>query len=104
LLARTVGRLSTARELLRDAIARTERLHAPVFTAIANTALDDLAGRAGPLTLRELEVARLVAVGLTNRRIADRLVLSERTVENHVSSILRKLGVATRSGIAATLG
>jgi len=49
----------------------------------------------------EAQVARLVAQGLTNRQIAQRLVISERTAENHVQHILGKLGFATRSQIAA---
>lgn len=53
------------------------------------------------LTSRELEVATLVAEGLTNRQIADRLVISERTAQNHVQHILTKLGFASRSQIAA---
>jgi DNA-binding NarL/FixJ family response regulator len=46
-------------------------------------------------------VAQLVTEGLTNRQIAERLVISERTAENHVQHILTKLGFATRSQIAA---
>ena len=42
-----------------------------------------------------------VSAALTNRQIADRLVLSERTVESHVRNILAKLGVANRTEIAA---
>ncbi|MGY4768247.1 ATP-binding protein [Kribbella sp. CWNU-51] len=53
------------------------------------------------LSGRELEVAGLVAEGLTNRQIAARLVISERTAQNHVQHILTKLGFATRSQIAA---
>jgi predicted ATPase/class 3 adenylate cyclase/DNA-binding CsgD family transcriptional regulator len=56
---------------------------------------------AGPLTRREREVAVLIARGLTNRRIADELVLSERTVDAHVSNILRKLDMMHRAQIAA---
>jgi predicted ATPase len=48
------------------------------------------------LTEREAEVLRLLAAGLSNRRIADRLVVSVRTVHAHVRSIYRKLGVASR--------
>jgi DNA-binding CsgD family transcriptional regulator/tetratricopeptide (TPR) repeat protein len=53
------------------------------------------------LSARELEVAGLVAEGMTNRQIAERLVLSERTAQNHVQHILTKLGFTTRSQIAA---
>jgi DNA-binding NarL/FixJ family response regulator len=55
----------------------------------------------GLLTPREAEVLRLVAVGKTNRGIAADLVLSERTVARHVSNILTKLGVASRSAATA---
>ena len=57
--------------------------------------------RPSALTRREREVAKLVARGLTNRRIAKELVLSERTVENHVSNILKKLKLSSRSEVAA---
>jgi DNA-binding CsgD family transcriptional regulator/sugar lactone lactonase YvrE len=53
------------------------------------------------LTRRELEVAVLVAQGLTNREIAQRLFLSERTVDGHLEHIREKLGVNNRSQIAA---
>jgi DNA-binding CsgD family transcriptional regulator len=53
------------------------------------------------LSPREVEVARLVAEGLTNRQIAERLVISERTAQNHVQHILTKLGFTTRAQIAA---
>jgi predicted ATPase/DNA-binding CsgD family transcriptional regulator len=49
------------------------------------------------LTLREVEVLRLVAEGLTDAQVAERLVLSVRTVHSHVRSIYRKLGVNSRS-------
>ena len=60
-------------------------------------------GEPGPLRLsrREAEVARLVAQGLTNREIAGLLRLSERTVENHTSHILNKLGLRNRSEVTA---
>ena len=60
-----------------------------------------LGGGAGPLTAREREVAELVALGRSNREIADHLVLSDRTVGNHVQHILTKLGFGNRSQIAA---
>ena len=54
-----------------------------------------------PLSPRELEVARLVAQGLTNKQIGEALYISERTAENHVRHILVKLGFGSRSQIAA---
>lgn len=53
-----------------------------------------------PLTIREREVVRLLARGLTNREIAAALVISERTAEGHVQSILNKLGLNTRAQVA----
>ncbi len=53
------------------------------------------------LSPREAEVAALVAEGLTNRQIAERQFISERTAQNHVQHILTRLGFATRSQIAA---
>ena len=53
------------------------------------------------LTAREHEVATLVAQGLTNRQIAARLVITERTAETHVQNILNKLGFTSRAQIAA---
>jgi predicted ATPase/DNA-binding CsgD family transcriptional regulator len=54
----------------------------------------------GGLTTREREVSALIAQGKTNRVIAEQLVLSERTVEGHVTNILTKLGCSTRTQIA----
>jgi DNA-binding NarL/FixJ family response regulator len=48
------------------------------------------------LSPRELEILRLVATGVSNKEIADRLVISEGTVKNHLSSILSKLMVKDR--------
>src|SRR5438094_2552801 len=53
------------------------------------------------LTAREIEVLRLVAQGLRNAQIAERLVLSEKTIDHHVSAILRKLDVRTRGEASA---
>jgi DNA-binding CsgD family transcriptional regulator len=54
----------------------------------------------GPFAKRELEVAQLVAGGLTNKQIGGRLFISERTVENHVRSILNKMGFNSRTQLA----
>lgn len=55
----------------------------------------------GALTERELEVLRLVSTGLTNRGVATRLSLSEKTVARHLSNIFGKLGLSTRSAATA---
>jgi predicted ATPase/DNA-binding NarL/FixJ family response regulator len=74
--------------------------------AAIDLALDTPARDGGPgatevLGKRELDVARLVADGLTNRQIGTRLFISERTVDSHVRSILNKLGFSSRAQIAA---
>ena len=66
----------------------------------------ELSGRAdtkpeGGLTAREVEVLRLVASGKTNRAIAEKLVISEKTVARHVSNIFTKLRLAFRSAATA---
>jgi DNA-binding NarL/FixJ family response regulator len=58
-------------------------------------------GESTLLTAREREVAALVAQGLTNKQIADQLVISERTADNHVGHILDKLGFTSRAQVAA---
>ncbi|MQB00975.1 MAG: DNA-binding response regulator [Actinobacteria bacterium] len=68
--------------------------------------VEGLSGRAAPktiggLTRREAEVLRLVAAGKTNRAIADKLVISEKTVARHVSNIFTKLQLSSRSAATA---
>ncbi|WP_136045869.1 response regulator transcription factor, partial [Microbacterium sp. K41] len=82
--------------------------HAPLRAAIARFA--DAAGlRAGAapadaelLTAREQQVLDLIAEGLSNRQIGERLFISVKTVSVHVSAVLRKLGVSTRTEAALT--
>jgi DNA-binding NarL/FixJ family response regulator len=84
---------------LRDAVARTADGQATFSPGLASLVLDEYRRvRAGSrtettpaLTERETEILRLVARGLTAREIADRLVVSHRTVQNHVQNTLRKL-------------
>lgn len=97
------GDLRAARALVTEAAAEFRRLDLPGPLAAADTLLariDAQARAASPLSPRECEVAALIALALSNRQIADRLVLSERTVETHVRSILAKLGYSTRTEIA----
>jgi DNA-binding CsgD family transcriptional regulator len=68
----------------------------------ARTPLSD-ARAAAPLTARQREIARLAAAGTTSKDIAGRLVLSERTVENHLQNAYARLGVTTRAGLAEAL-
>jgi DNA-binding CsgD family transcriptional regulator len=56
---------------------------------------------AAGLTPREYEVARLVARGLSNREVADTLVINEKTAKNHVQRVLEKVGVTSRRQIIA---
>lgn len=93
----------SAARWLHEARSRAEAVVAPWFTTVAREELERLGRAFGPLSPREDQVARMVARGLTNRTIAAELVLSERTVEQHVRSILRKLDLSTRSGVAAWL-
>jgi predicted ATPase/DNA-binding CsgD family transcriptional regulator len=74
-----------------------------VSAALIGTAEADISSALAPespLTAREMEVAQLVARGLTNREIAAELVLSSRTIDSHVQHILTKLDFNSRSQIA----
>jgi DNA-binding NarL/FixJ family response regulator len=55
----------------------------------------------GPLTTRQREVATLIARGLTNRQIAQLLIIAPRTADNHVQHIFDKLGLSARAQVAA---
>jgi NarL family two-component system response regulator LiaR len=92
-------------EELIEAIRQVHRGESWLHPAVARKVLSELAhpgqpSSPEPLTDRETEVLRLVAEGLSNREIAERLVLSEATVRTHVSSLLSKLHLASRTQAA----
>ena len=99
---------------LRQALDELQALGARPAAAIVARRLRELGERGLPrgprpktranpagLTARELEVLELLAEGLRNAQIAERLVLSEKTVDHHVSAILRKLDVRSRGEATA---
>ncbi|MGY1679224.1 ATP-binding protein [Geodermatophilus sp. SYSU D01176] len=95
------GDVPRARKLAADATERATTLGMRPWADRAGDLVRRLdGGRPDPLTAREREVAALVAEGLTNRQIAARLHLSERTAQNHVQHILTKLDLANRSQLA----
>ncbi len=90
---------------LIEAIRQVYRGESWLHPAVARKVLSELAhpghsDHLEPLTDRETEVLCLVAEGLSNREIAERLVLSEATVRTHVSSLLSKLHLASRTQAA----
>ncbi len=94
------GDVVRARSLL-DACARQASVLGMGPVRVDADALMERLVAAGPLTRREWEVAELVSQGLTNRVIAQRLYLSERTAQTHVQHILTKLDLSNRSQITA---
>lgn len=86
-----IRRVATGESLLTRGIS--ERVVASIE---ATTAADD----APDLTLRERQVLQLIAEGLTNRQIGERLELAEKTVKNYVSGLLAKLGMERRTQAA----
>jgi DNA-binding CsgD family transcriptional regulator len=118
-LARVLVALDRGRaaDAFRDVAERAERMGARNEAQLAEQALRALGVRTwrrGPaasagtaayrLSVRELEIARLVASGASNPDIAAQLFLSRKTVERHVSTVLAKVGVRNRTELAATLG
>jgi LuxR family maltose regulon positive regulatory protein len=108
---RAQGRRDRARREIEVAVAAFREIGAEAECARAEAMLETRrsAGPAmdGPLarlSARELEVLGLVAEGLTNHDIAQRLVLSEHTVNRHVANILGKLGLNSRTAAASLAG
>jgi predicted ATPase/DNA-binding NarL/FixJ family response regulator len=91
------GRNLDREQAIRLALGETQDSEHPPSGPDTNSATDPAQT---PLAKREVEVARLVAEGLTNKQIATRLFISERTVDSHIRSILTKLGFRTRTQIA----
>ena len=93
-------------EVLVNAIRQVFRGESALHPLIARKVLDELSSETtrtlteDPLTQRELEVLRLVARGRENKDIAEELVISEATVRTHVSNILGKLHLASRTQAA----
>jgi DNA-binding CsgD family transcriptional regulator len=92
---------------LEQVVALASRQGATTVLELAEQALRALGvrtwrrGAAAPLTERELQIARLISEGASNPEIARQLFLSRKTVERHVSNLLRKVGVRNRAELAA---
>jgi ATP/maltotriose-dependent transcriptional regulator MalT len=95
------GDSEAARREATVAHARLLELGAVVDAERARQILDGAHAPFADLTRREREILSLVAKGLTNRQVADLLVISEHTVHRHVTNILRKLDVPSRTAAAA---
>jgi DNA-binding NarL/FixJ family response regulator len=109
---RRAGRRAEARTHLESALAAFDELGAEPWAAQAREEIAaggaPLRERAAPrsaeeLSPRELQVARSVARGLTNREAAARMFLSEKTIERHLGSVYRKLGLRSRTELARRL-
>jgi DNA-binding CsgD family transcriptional regulator len=101
---RRTRRRREAREHLKAAQQRFESLGAPAWAERARVELrasGQTARRREPstrddLTAQELQIARLVAAGLSNRDVAAQLFLSPRTIDFHLRNVFRKLGISSR--------
>jgi DNA-binding CsgD family transcriptional regulator len=103
-VARRARRPGEEAALLAEVRERAAAARAPLFARLAGeqaARADPSDAAAGPLTPRERQSARLVALGATNREIAERLVIAPKTVSSHVEHILAKLGMARRAEVAA---
>jgi two-component system response regulator DevR len=91
-LVDAVRQVAAGKSLLDPAV--TERL----LTRLRDGAQED--ARLASLTDREREILNLITEGMTNRQIGERLFLAEKTVKNHVSGLLAKLGMERRTQAA----
>jgi DNA-binding CsgD family transcriptional regulator len=108
---RRAGRRADARKPLREALelatacgadAVGTRAHDELIAAGARPRRDPVDSRSN-LTASELRVARMAAEGMTNRAIAQALFLTENTIETHLRSVYRKVGIRSRSQLARVL-
>jgi DNA-binding NarL/FixJ family response regulator len=98
---RAIGDDDSAELEVAGAIAVFDRLNAVRDAAAARAMQHVAASPSSGLTAREEEVLAHIARGLTNRQIAERLVVSEKTVATHVGHILTKLGLPSRAAATA---
>lgn len=105
-LLRRRGERASAQAVLRDAVAGFERAGDRAWAAVSQRELDRAIGRRQPgsLSATERQVAELAIAGLRNQEIADRLVVSRKTVEANLSRVYGKLGVRSRTELAKALG
>ncbi len=87
-------------EAIREVRRGRPALHPDVAARLMRRVADPAVPATEPLTPREREVLRLVVEGYANKQIARRLLITEKTVKTHVSSILQKLGVPDRTAAA----
>ncbi|MFC1465789.1 MAG: response regulator [Candidatus Brachytrichaceae bacterium NZ_4S206] len=96
-LVRAIRTVARGGALIEPSIAR--KVFAE-FARLAPAARDANEGLAEPLSEREIEVLKLIAAGLSNREIAQRLFLAEGTVKNYVTNVLGKIGAHDRTQAA----
>ena len=110
-MLRRRNRRVEAREILREAVDAAHRCGAKSLAAQAETELRATGARPrrvvlsglDSLTASERRIAELAGQGLTNREIAQMLFITARTVEGHLTSVFRKLGVDSRDELPAAL-
>jgi DNA-binding NarL/FixJ family response regulator len=107
-LLRRFRKWGPARETLEKAVTTFEEIGSPGWAEATRAELDRVGARrppqVGELTTTERRVAELASSGLTNKEIAQRLVVTVSTVEFHLSNTYAKLGIRSRAQLAARLG
>jgi DNA-binding NarL/FixJ family response regulator len=91
-------------DAVRNVVKGQSFIHPKIADKVINQLTDIMKSgdveKKHPLTIREIEVIKLIAEGLTNKEIAQKLFISEKTVKNHITNILRKLGLRDRTQAA----